>query len=66
MKLIKAEHPEYGTCYFSNRIKAAKYIGVTPTYIRHIFLGLAKRAKGWSLSFTEDGNILNKYIDPEK
>lgn len=65
MKLIKAEHPEKGILYFSTRMKCANWIGVSTVYINHILKGLAKTAKGWRITETEDGNILNKYIDPE-
>jgi hypothetical protein len=66
MKLIKAEHPDKGIWYFSSKMKLANYINSTPTLVIHVLSGIGKRAKGWSLEYTEDGAILNKFIDPEK
>jgi len=65
-KLIKAEHPEQGIWYFTTQSKAAEYIGCTQTQIRMVLTDFMNKAKGWTLEYTEDGDILNKYINPEK
>lgn len=66
MKLLKAEHPEKGIWYFTNYNKADKYIGTSSTYIKMQVAGISKTVKGWTFEWTDDENIINKYINPEK
>ena len=46
--------------------KLANYIDATQTQIIHVLAGIGNKVKGWSIEYTEDGAILNKFIDPEK
>jgi len=65
MKLLKSEHKENGTWYFTNINRAAKYIGVAANYLTYT-LGAHRPCKGWSLEWVESDDILSKYINPEK
>ena len=66
MRLLKAEHKENGIWYFTSINKAAQYINSSATYIRMQLGGISKQVKGWEFEWTEDDNIINKYINPEK
>lgn len=66
MTLIKAEHPEHGIWYFTSISKAAKYIGCVYACVNQQLHGVTKQTKGWKIEWTEDENIINKYINPEK
>ncbi len=65
MKLIKIEHDEQGIWYFSNKSKAAKYIGTSGIYIDY-GLKTGKKCKGWTIEEIESDDILSRYINPEK
>lgn len=66
MKLIKAEHNEKGTWYFTNMHKAAVYIGTSSTNLNLVVKGIYKQFNGWNISWIESEDILCKYINPEK
>lgn len=66
MKLLKAEHPEQGIWYFTSIGKASAYVNTSGTYIKMVLAGISKKVKGWTFEWTEDDNIINKYINPEQ
>lgn len=65
MRLLKAEHKEHGIWYFTSIGKAAQYIKSSSTYIKMQLAGISKQLKGWTFEWTDDENIINKYINPE-
>ncbi len=62
MKLIKIEHPEKGIYYFTGINRAADYIGCTYSCVNQQLHGITKQTKGWKCEYTDDENILNKFI----
>ena len=62
MKLIKMEHPERGIWYASNKTAAAEFMGITYNSVKLVLYGAQKKCKGWTMEFTEDDNVINKYI----
>lgn len=65
MKLFKVEHKEEGTWYFTTKAKAARYIGTSPVYFEYC-LQTKKTCKEWKVEEIESGDILSRYINPEK
>lgn len=65
MKLIKVEHKEKGTWYFTTKAKAVRYINTSPNYLDHCLI-VDKQCKGWDVDVIESDDVLSKYIDPER
>lgn len=67
MKLYKIENDEQGIWYFTNRNKAAKYIGTTQSYLDYCMI-LERQCKGWTIEDVSDSIdvIQTKYVDPER
>lgn len=66
MVLLKAEHPEHGIWYFTNISKASEYVKTSINYIKMQLGGIMNSVKGWTFEWTDDDNIINKYINPER
>lgn len=65
MQLLRAEHSEHGIWYFTSMSKASKYVKTSSNYIKMQLGGIMKSIKGWTFEWTDDDNIINKYINPE-
>lgn len=66
MKLIKAEHNEKGIWYFSTIRKCSQFIDSVDANVNTSLKRTHRKVKGWELEWIESGEILSKYIDPER
>ena len=69
MKLFKIERlkddlPEIW--YFTNVHRVAKYLGTQNTHVNMVLKGILKHCKGWTVEEIESGDILSRYINPDK
>ena len=62
MKLIKGTFKDKEPVYFTGISKAAEHIGCVYAAVNAQMHGMTKQTKGWKLEWTEDENILNKFI----
>ena len=65
MKLFMIDHEEHGVWYFTSKSRAAKYLETSPVYIDYC-IKLGKTCKGWKIEEIESGDILSRYINPER
>lgn len=63
MKLVKLTK-DGEKRYFSSISNAARFLDTIPVAVRNSLI-LNTRVKGWKTEFTEDPDVLNKYINME-
>lgn len=65
MKLIKAEHYEKGIWYFTSKYKVAEWLDIKQSLLEY-YIRVNKPYKGWSFETIDGGDIMCKYINPER
>lgn len=64
-KLLKVNHSERGTWYFTNLQRAAEWVGVTRTQLAICFTKNKPIYKDYALEWVDGAEVKYKFINPK-